>query len=359
MHLLLAPPAAKARTGGAVYNRRVAAILEPEGFLRYRIADSADISRAIADAGAAAAAAGDAAGVGAAAGARAGSGVDSLLLDGLYLDDPDFAAVFDRISGVEVGLLLHFMPSVIDPAAREREDAVIAGSSYFVVPSRYAATELESRGVDPDRIGVVKPGVDEQKLARPTPELFDTGTPRLLTVANFSAVKELDWLIGPLEQVADLDWRWEILGDTKADPESYTRFRRRLAGSAIVDRVQVHGSVAEEEVQQILQRGTVFLLPTRFEPYGVALAEALASGVPIVTNRVGGVDEVVRHGEVGYLLERGDEAAWAGSIRRLLEDSDLLGAFRGNARFYRLELPTWKITARRLEKFLRRMTGAG
>ena len=350
MHLLLAPPAARARTGGAVYNRRVAAILEPEGFLSYSIADSGDISRAIGEAGAAAAGAGD---------AGAAAGLDSILLDGLYLDDPDFAAVFERISGVEVGLLLHFMPSMIDPAAREREDAVIGGSSYFVVPSRYAATELENRGVDPDRIGVVKPGVDEQKLARPTPELFDTGTPRLLTVANFSAVKELDWLIGPLEQVADLDWRWEILGDTKTDPESYTRFRRRLAGSAIVDRVQVHGSVAEEEVQQILQRGTVFLLPTRFEPYGIALAEALASGVPIVTNRVGGVDEVVRDGEVGYLLERGDEAAWVGSIRSLLEDSDLLGAFRGNARFYRLELPTWKITARRLEKFLRRVTGAG
>ena len=67
----------------------------------------------------------------------------------------------------------------------------------------------------------------------------------------------------------------------------------------------------------------MFLLPSETESFGLAALEAIASGVPVVASRVGGLPEVVRDGEVGFLHAVGDVEAMAAAARRLFDDAAL------------------------------------
>jgi len=81
-----------------------------------------------------------------------------------------------------------------------------------------------------------------------------------------------------------------------------------------------------------LRASDVFLLPSETESFGLAALEAMACGVPVVASDVGGVPEVVTHGETGLLAPVGDVAAMARHVARLLGDEGARVRFAEAAR---------------------------
>jgi glycosyltransferase involved in cell wall biosynthesis len=66
----------------------------------------------------------------------------------------------------------------------------------------------------------------------------------------------------------------------------------------------------------------ILLLPSREEPFGRALIEAMSLGVPVLATNVGGPPEIIEHGREGLLVAPGEPAAWARAVRRVLESPD-------------------------------------
>ena len=77
------------------------------------------------------------------------------------------------------------------------------------------------------------------------------------------------------------------------------------------------------EMDRLLSVSDVLVLPSELESFGLVALEAMASEVPVVATRVGGVPEVVDEGEDGFLLPVGDTEAMAEAVDRLLGDKDL------------------------------------
>jgi L-malate glycosyltransferase len=103
-----------------------------------------------------------------------------------------------------------------------------------------------------------------------------------------------------------------------------------LAGHGLLPRVERVGEVVN--VQDYVRDADLFLLTSESESFGVAALEALASGVPVVATAVGGVPEVVRHGETGLLVPDGDLDGLTGAVLRLLDDPTLRAAMSARAR---------------------------
>ncbi len=103
------------------------------------------------------------------------------------------------------------------------------------------------------------------------------------------------------------------------------------------------GSVQHERAVGLLQHAEVFVLPSRHEPQGIVVLEAMASGTPVVAARVGGVPEIVRHRENGLLFSGGDTDALAAAVDCALTDNglraSLVAAGRATAELY-----DWKQT---------------
>lgn len=98
------------------------------------------------------------------------------------------------------------------------------------------------------------------------------------------------------------------------------------------EKVRIPGWLREEELREAYQSATIFVLPSYNEGLPMALLEAMAHGLPVITTAVGGIPELVRHGENGFLIQPGDIAGLTHYMEVLLRDSSLYERMSCNAR---------------------------
>jgi glycosyltransferase involved in cell wall biosynthesis len=110
--------------------------------------------------------------------------------------------------------------------------------------------------------------------------------------------------------------------DTERESTHYYRYLQRLVHELGLDgQVSFVGEVTD--VPGLLQKATVMAHAAVEEPLPMALQEAMAVGVPVVAPRVGGIPELIRHGESGLLYDRGDSYGLAKALQLVLSDSKL------------------------------------
>ena len=113
---------------------------------------------------------------------------------------------------------------------------------------------------------------------------------------------------------------------------------RRLASElGVAERVLFAGRLDRDQVARLLRQARVALNPSRVDNMPNSVLEALASGVPVVSTRVGGVPYIVRDGETALLVPAGDSVAMAEAVDRVLSDDTLASclAARGLAEVQR------------------------
>ena len=144
------------------------------------------------------------------------------------------------------------------------------------------------------------------------------GEKLLCHVSNFRPVKRvLDVLETFLRVSKRVPSRLLMVGDgpDRSSAEAFCRVHR------IADRVFFLGNVPN--LEEILGSSDLFLLPSETESFGMAALEALASEVPVIATRTGGIPEVVEHGVVGYLVEIGDVEGMAAHAIEILQNDEL------------------------------------
>jgi glycosyltransferase involved in cell wall biosynthesis len=126
-----------------------------------------------------------------------------------------------------------------------------------------------------------------------------------------------------------------VSGSTRFDNRAYvTGLKERVAELHLENRVSWLGE--RDDVVELVAALDMLLLPSREEPFGRALIEAMALEVPVVATSVGGPPEIITDGREGYLVEPDNPKAWAEAIRLLIDDP-ALGRLMGRAGRVRAE----------------------
>jgi glycosyltransferase involved in cell wall biosynthesis len=244
--------------------------------------------------------------------------------------------------------LVH-QPLALDPALdtkqadafRESERAALAAAAHVVVTSDATARILSTDyNVPSQRISVVRPGNDP---ALPAPGSGD-GVVRLLSVGSVVPVKGYDVLIASLASLADMPWRLTIAGDRTRNPAAAAQLDADIAAYGFADRVVVLGTVPPEGIIELYLASDLFVLASRFEGYGMALTEAIAHGLPVVSTTAGAIPDTVPAG-VGLLVPPDDVDALAQALRRLISDRGQRQRLATRARTAAAQLPTWQASA--------------
>lgn len=208
-----------------------------------------------------------------------------------------------------------------------------------ICPSAETAAALRRYGISAERIAVVPPGTDKP-AAPPTPR--DPGaTLRLLCVASVTPRKGHRVLVAALARLTDLDWHLRCIGSLARDPATAAALRRTIAQHGIAERVTLAGERPPERLAAEYQAADCFVLPSFHEGYGMAFAEALAHGLPIVAARAGAVPDTVPE-SAGLLVPPGDDAALAAALRAVIVDGDLRRRLAAGARAVAAALPDWR-----------------
>jgi len=216
------------------------------------------------------------------------------------------------------------------------ERAALGAAHAVVATSRHTAEHLMRDYAVPERkLHVAYPGTRTAARAAPRNDV-----PCLLTVATLTFRKGHDVLIRALSMLQDLRWRSLLVGSLARDPNVTANIRALLVSGGLEQRVTLCGDLDEHELDAVYAGTDVFVLPSRHEGYGMAFAEALARGLPIVACAAGAVVETVP-ADAGLLVPPDDPAALADALRRILTDHDLRLRLSQAAWSHGRRLPTW------------------
>jgi glycosyltransferase involved in cell wall biosynthesis len=226
-------------------------------------------------------------------------------------------------------------PSVA-AALQRRELRALRAAHRIVATSQRTQRLLTALRLPDAKVSVVEPGTDAAPLARRRYE----GTLRLLCVATLSEGKGHELLIEALRPLAPLRWQLCCVGSLTRSPGTVARVRALLQHSGLEARVQLLGERAHEELSEHYCASDLFVLATRAESYCMAVAEALAHGLPIISTRTGAIAELVG-AEAGILVAPGDAAALHAALARVLAQPTLAQRLADAALAARARLRPW------------------
>ncbi|GGE89309.1 glycosyltransferase family 4 protein [Stappia taiwanensis] len=236
-----------------------------------------------------------------------------------------------------------------------RERAALAHARQVITTSAATASTLTREfAVPPERIGVVEPALSippqEPDLNRNAASGVSPSV-RLLAVGSLIRRKDYPTLLAALARMTDLDWHLDIAGSRDADPDHAGEICRRIEDLGLGGRITVHGALPEEAVSSLYRAADIFVLTTLYEGYGMAFAEAMAHGLPVIATGEGAVATTVP-ACAGLVLPAGAVEAVADALRRLIVDPEQRRTLAEGARRHALSLPTWADQARTFAKLL-------
>jgi glycosyltransferase involved in cell wall biosynthesis len=297
---------------------------------------------------------------------RLGSTFDPSYYDAIVVDALARIAVaahLDRWRTLRpVVALIHELPSVAggesgpETIARERDyEEPLLRADRLVAVSGHGRNVLESRGVSPGRIRIVQPGFDRLP-ANELSYVESDGPLRALCVAQWIPRKGILALVEAWTLHEHPGAVLELAGETDADP-GYEALVRTAIDAAPRGSILVSGSVDDMALGAAYTSADLFVLPSRYEGYGIVYAEALAHGLPIVACEVGPVPELVGR-EAAILVPPDDREALSLALDLLLGDPALRAKMSAAARRRASRLPRWEDTVAGFEEVLRAAVSA-
>jgi glycosyltransferase involved in cell wall biosynthesis len=199
------------------------------------------------------------------------------------------------------------------------EKAALALVARVIVTSRWTRRRLIDYAVDPSRVAVVSPGIDRGPLVDRAVDRAPESTVRLLSVATITERKGHAALIGSLARLKHLDWSLRCAGSLELDRRCAAALELQIEQAALGDRVALLGELTPDAVRDEYAKADLFVLPSYLEGYGMALAEAIAHRLPVVSTTAGAIPDTVPE-SASRLVPPGDVDALTEALRELIGD---------------------------------------
>ncbi|MEJ7814776.1 MAG: glycosyltransferase family 4 protein [Rubrobacter sp.] len=332
------------KTGGYLYNERVISVLRQRGLEIEEVVaggTSPDEQRTSAP--------------------RLGSTFDPSRFDTIVVDALARIAVaphLDRWQAFRpVVALVHELPDVAgggagsETVARERDyEEPLLRADRLVAVSDHGKYVLRGRGVSPGRIHVVPPGFDRVPAGDGSP-VQRGGPVRALCVAQWIPRKGILTLVEAWKLRERKGAVLELIGETNADPDYAARVRAAI-DAAPQGSIVESGCVGDASLGATYASADLFVLPSRYEGYGIVYAEALAFGLPIIACDAGPVPDLVGR-EAAVLVRPDDKEALSAALGLLLGDPSLRLRMSAAASRRASRLPRWEDTVAGFEQVLR------
>lgn len=263
------------------------------------------------------------------------------------------ALLAHRMTGVPYSVTTHAKDVHREgPRASAGLRAKLGPARFVVANSRYSAAHLRARlaTAGAPRVLTIYNGINLDAFRWRQEE---PAVPLILSVGRLVEKKGHAVLVQACRHLKEwrVGFRCEIVGAGPLGPE----LERLVRGNGLDEHVRLVGPLPHEDLGERYRRAMVFVLPCTVAADGDrdvlpnVLKEAMAVGVPVVTTRLAGIEELVADGETGLLVPAGDAWALARALERLLSDPSLRRRLAARARAVIEERFDRRITAAHLK----------
>ncbi len=260
-----------------------------------------------------------------------------LIWDSLFWQE--LAGMAETLKNSPCCLLCHYLPSQ-NPLAATRERAVwreiecraIESMRFVIVTGQAVFDEIQKR-FPSKSVGLCESGIDEAFKPELRSIKANDLIVRMLSVANLLPEKGYLDILEALAGLTEWPWRWHFCGSDTDDAEFTRHFWRSAGEWNLLDRIRYEGVLTSEQVAELMRVSDVFVSASHYESYGIALAEAAAMRLPIVSSQTGAAGQIVQHGVNGFLFVAGDVDALRVHLARLISKKRLRCSFRSRQCF--------------------------
>ena len=221
---------------------------------------------------------------------------------------------------------------------KDTERRALKHATWVVVTSPATLKDvIEHFAVSPRAITSILPGTD--RVAKVQSSTLQ-GPLQLLSVGSVVKRKGFDVLLAALGSLKELSWHLTIAGDLTRDAQAVAQLHVDLKRFDLSGRVSVLGAVDSVQLQVLYAQADVFVLASRFEGYGMAYAEALAHGLPVIGTNAGAIPDTVPN-TAGLLAEPDDVDSLRHVLSQILQDSALRQRLSQGALVAAAQQPSW------------------
>ena len=244
------------------------------------------------------------------------------------------------------------------------ERAVLLGAERIICATEQERSAIRALyGADLDKVTVIPLGVDMDRF-RPAVKAdarrrLGLGDERIiLFVGRLEPLKGVDILIGAASMLdSDVDCSVLIVGGDETSSAQVEQLQGLARALGVGERVAFAGAVDHDMLPLYYNAADVCVVPSHYESFGLVAIEAMASGVPVVASRVGGLTGTVKDGETGYLIPWLCPEPFAERIELLL-DNEPLRVSLGEAAREAVSRYRWENVAGSVLEVYEALTGA-
>ena len=220
----------------------------------------------------------------------------------------------------------------------------IAGASAIHFTSLEEAKVSERFGVKTKDL-VIPLGVNLPKQEKKEAEFANLVSPVILFMSRVDPKKGLDLLIPALQNLVNLgiNFHFVLAGSNPQDPEYEEKIRSQIS-TTLPGKVTITGFVTGDRKLALLQKADLFVLPSYYENFGIAVAEAMAAGTPVCITRGVYIWEDILAAEAGWVCDRTVESLTE-TLRLALQDAAEMNRRGLNAKQLTLRNYSWKAIA--------------
>lgn len=267
-----------------------------------------------------------------------------------------FVALVHHPLALETGL-----PPAAQASLRASERRALQTARAVVVTSEATVAALGPYGVPADRITVARPGTARAAVARGTRDRVGAAPDvpaALVCVATLTPRKGHARLIDALGHLSHRPWHLTCVGSLAMDPATARAVEAQGMARGLGGRVSLVGEAGDRALAAAYDAADAFVLPSEYEGYGMAVAEAVACGLPVVATRTGGIPELVDDASGVLVPCDADVATLASALDAVLDDVTRR-RWRAGALVRRAALPDWDATLDHIEAALRQVMPHG
>ena len=202
-------------------------------------------------------------------------------------------------------------------------------------------------GVKASCIDTVLPGVERGELSKP----HQDGPFRLLCIGSLIERKGHKYLVEALGMLPDIDWTLDCFGMQDVYSDVYKEVTHLIKAKGLTDRVTLHGAVSDQEIEHAYKDAHLFVLPSLYEGYGMAYAEAIVRGLPVIGTNAGAIPDTVPD-TCGLLVEPMNSGQLKGAIQKMLSGNGTLDRFKAGCLTAAEQFPTWEKSAVKFKTIL-------
>jgi glycosyltransferase involved in cell wall biosynthesis len=188
----------------------------------------------------------------------------------------------------------------------------------ILAETKYEKSQITRFGGDPEKIKVVYRDVDTNVFRRHQQDPNDFG--HILFLGRITPIKGIELIIEALPFTPEI--KLKIAGPIESRAY-YRSLQRKIRENSVNDRVQYIGAVSYEEVPILYSSALALVLPSSYENLGGVLLEAQASECPVIATDAGGMSEIIKNGETGFIIKERSHEMLAEKINLLFNDRSL------------------------------------